>query len=108
MEKIIKTLLNILFIYNNNCYIFTCTRDLAKRSGLTTDTVRNNMKKLLNSQIITDMGLSQSYGREYFHSSIWKLYKLNLSFITMESACGNPSTEWDVTKYLKSKEGTGD
>lgn len=69
MEKLIKVLLNMLFVYNNNCYIFTCTRDLAKRSGLTTDTVRSNMKKLLNSQVLTDVGVSLSYGREHFHSS---------------------------------------
>lgn len=69
MEKLIKALLNMLFIYNNNCYIFTCTRDLAERSGLTTDSVRNNIKKLLDSQVLTDVGLSLSYGREYFHGS---------------------------------------
>lgn len=69
MEKLIKVLLSMLFVYNNNCYVFTCTRDLAERSGLTTDTVRNNMKKLLNSQVLTDIGISLSYGREYFHNS---------------------------------------
>lgn len=69
MEKLIKVLLNMLFVYNNNCYIFTCTRDLAKRSGLTTDTIRSNMKKLLNSQVLTDVGVSLSYGREHFHNS---------------------------------------
>lgn len=94
-------------MYNNNCYVFTCTRDLAERSGLTTDTVRNNMKKLLNSQVLTDIGISLSYGREYFHNSTWKLYKLNLSFMSTDSACGNPSTEWDITKYLDKKEEVG-
>lgn len=107
MEKLIKVMLNMLFIYNNNCYIFTCTRDLAERSGLTTDSVRNNIKKLLDSQVLTDVGLSLSYGREYFHGSTWKLYKLNLSFITIESACGNPATESNVSKYLDKEEEVG-
>ena len=108
MEKLIKVLLNMLFVYNNNCYIFTCTRDLAKRSGLTTDTIRSNMKKLLNSQVLTDVGVSLSYGREHFHNSTWKLYKLNLSFMSIESACGNPSTEWKITGYLDKEEEVGD
>lgn len=69
MEKLIKAILNMLFIYNNSCYIFTCTRDLTERSGLTTDSVRNNIKKLLDSQVLTDVGLSLSYGREHFHGS---------------------------------------
>ena len=103
MKKLIKTILQNILVYNNKYYILTCTRDLIEKTQLNGDTVRSNLKMLLDSNILINTGFHTIYGKEKYHNSTWILYELNLSLISIENACGNPGTVGEVEKFLKSK-----
>lgn len=111
MEKIIKVLFEQSFIYNNKCYVLTCTRDLINKTGLVGSTIRSNLKKLIDIQILIDtkIVIQSTGGPEDYHASDWNLYEFNLSYIDLKDRYPIPALTWNLEKALKNnKEGNGD
>ena len=69
MEKIIKALFESSFIFNNKYYVFTCTRDLIEKTNLTGSTIRANIRKLIDLNILIETGYSNTYGLVPYHAS---------------------------------------
>ena len=113
MEKIIKALFESSFIFNGKSYVLTCSRDLADKTGLNIRTIKSNLTKIINENILRDTGLHLKcdIGPVYYHGSTWILYEFNLPQINLYNKYSIPYIQWEIEKQLNLKENqeeTGD